>query len=90
MTLIFDFFSNLRNTDKSKYASPVVEVSPPTPTPTPPTLEPEQTPDLCAEFDANNPFVSDDDDDNWSDHSSLADDIEDSELLKLIDHLDSD
>ena len=43
-----------------------------------------------AEFDANNPFVSDDDEDNWSDHSSLADDIEDSELLKLIDHLDSD
>ena len=70
-------------------------MSPPTPTPTPPTLdEPEQTPELSAsraeaEFDANNPFVSDDDD-NWSDHSSLADDIEDSELLKLIDHLDSD
>ena len=70
-------------------------MSPPTPTPTPPTLEPKQTPDNCvsraeAEFDANNPFVSDDDEDNWSDHSSLADDIEDSELLKLIDHLDSD
>ena len=59
-----------------------VVVSPPSPqSPTPPPFE---------RFDADNPFISDADDDNWSDHSSLAGDIEDSELLKLIDHLDSD
>ena len=52
------------------------EVTPPTPSPSPPP------------FDADNPFVSDDE--NWSEHSSLAGDMEDSELLKLIDHLDSD
>ena len=36
------------------------------------------------------PFVSDDEEYDWSDHSSLHSDLEDAELLKLIDHLDSD
>ena len=36
------------------------------------------------------PFVTDDEEYDWSDHSSLHSDLEDAELLKLIDHLDSD
>jgi len=62
--------------DQSKVDQSAPEITPPTPSPSPPP------------FDANNPFVSDEE--SWSEHSSLADDMEDSELLKLIDHLDSD